>query len=81
GLEKRLKDVGIPLERAKVGDRYVLEALHQNGWYFGGESSGHLLCLDCHTTGDGIIAALQVLTAVVRSGKTLRELTRELKMY
>lgn len=81
GLEKRLKDLGIPLERAKVGDRYVLEALHQNGWYFGGESSGHLLCLDCHTTGDGIIAALQVLTAVVRSGKTLRELTRELKMY
>lgn len=81
GLERRLKDLGIPLERAKVGDRYVLEALHQNGWYFGGESSGHLLCLDCHTTGDGIIAALQVLTAVVRSGKTLRELTRELKMY
>ncbi len=81
GLEKRLKDLGIPLERAKVGDRYVLEALHQNGWYFGGESSGHLLCLDCHTTGDGIIAALQVLTSVVRSGKTLRELTRELKMY
>ncbi len=81
GLEKRLKDLGIPLERAKVGDRYVLEALHQNGWYFGGESSGHLLCLDCHTTGDGIIAALQVLTAVVRSGKTLRELTHDLKMY
>lgn len=81
GLERRLKDLGIPLERAKVGDRYVLEALHQNGWYFGGESSGHLLCLDCHTTGDGIIAALQVLTAVVRSGKTLRELTREIKMY
>ena len=79
GLEKRLKDLGIPLERAKVGDRYVLEALHQNGWYFGGESSGHLLCLDCHTTGDGIIAALQVLTAVVRSGKTLRELTHDLK--
>ncbi|OFS89367.1 phosphoglucosamine mutase [Oligella sp. HMSC05A10] len=81
GFEKRLKDLGIPLERAKVGDRYVLEALHQNGWYFGGESSGHLLCLDCHTTGDGIIAALQVLTAVVRSGKTLRELTHDLKMY
>lgn len=81
GLERRLKDLGIPLERAKVGDRYVLEALHQNGWYFGGESSGHLLCLDCHTTGDGIIAALQVLTAVVRSGKTLRELTHDLKMY
>jgi len=81
GLEKRLKELGIPLERAKVGDRYVLESLHKNGWNFGGESSGHLLCLDCHTTGDGIIAALQVLTAVVRSGKPLGELTQELKMY
>lgn len=81
GFEKRLKELGIPLERAKVGDRYVLEALHNNGWCFGGESSGHLLCLDCHSTGDGIIAALQVLTAVVRSGKTLRDLTRDLKMY
>ncbi|WP_432786884.1 Phosphoglucosamine mutase [Oligella sp. MSHR50489EDL] len=81
GFEKRLKELGIPLERAKVGDRYVLEALHNKGWYFGGESSGHLLCLDCHSTGDGIIAALQVLTAVVRSGKTLRDLTRDLKMY
>ena len=80
-LEKRLKELGIPLERAKVGDRYVLESLHKNGWNFGGESSGHLLCLDCHTTGDGIIAALQVLTAVVRSGKPLGELTQELKMY
>ncbi|MDO5667558.1 MAG: phosphoglucosamine mutase [Alcaligenaceae bacterium] len=81
GLEKRLKDLGIPLERAKVGDRYVLETLHKNGWNYGGESSGHLLCLDCHTTGDGIVAALQVLTAVVRSSKTLRDLTRDLKMY
>ena len=81
GLEKRLKELGIPLERAKVGDRYVLESLHKNGWNLGGDSSGHLLCLDCHTTGDGIIAALQVLTAVVRSGKPLGELTQELKMY
>lgn len=81
GLEKRLNELGIPLERAKVGDRYVLEALHNNGWNYGGESSGHLLCLDCHTTGDGIIAALQVLTAVVRSGKALGELISDLKMY
>lgn len=81
GLEKRLKDLGIPLERAKVGDRYVLEALHRNGWNYGGESSGHLLCLDCHSTGDGIIAALQVLTAVVSSGKALGELISDLKMY
>jgi phosphoglucosamine mutase len=55
--------------------------LHKNGWLFGGESSGHLLCLDCHTTGDGIIAALQVLTAVVRNKKTLKDLIRDLKMY
>ena len=81
GLEKRLKDIGIPLERANVGDRYVLETLQNNGWNYGGESSGHLLCLDCHTTGDGIIAALQVLTAVVRSGKALGELIGDLKMY
>src|SRR5699024_8224366 len=81
GFEKRLNELGIPLERAKVGDRYVLEALHNNGWNYGGESSGHLLCLDCHTTGDGIIAALQVLTAVVRSGKALGELISDLKMY
>ena len=81
GLERRLKELGIPLERAKVGDRYVLEALHRNGWSYGGESSGHLLCLDSHTTGDGIIAALQVLTAVVRSGKALGELISDLKMY
>ena len=81
GLEKRLKELGVPLERAQVGDRYVLEALHNNGWNYGGESSGHLLCLDCHTTGDGIIAALQVLTAVVRSEKPLDELIKDLKMY
>lgn len=81
GLEKRLKELDIPLERANVGDRYVLESLHKNGWLFGGESSGHLLCLDCHTTGDGIIAALQVLTAVVRNKKTLKDLIRDLKMY
>lgn len=81
GLEKRLKKLGIPLERANVGDRYVLEALHNNGWIFGGESSGHLLCLDSHSTGDGIIAALQVLNAVVRSAKPLGELISDLKMY
>lgn len=81
GLEKRLKELSIPFERAKVGDRYVLELLHKNGWSYGGESSGHLLCLDSHTTGDGIIAALQVLTAVVRSGKSLQELTSQLQMY
>jgi len=81
GFEKRLRELGIPFERAKVGDRYVLEMLLQKGWLFGGESSGHLLCLDHHTTGDGIIAALQVLQAMARSGQTLAQLAGDLRMY
>src|SRR3546814_14519727 len=81
GFEKRMQAMGIPFERAQVGDRYVLEALLQHGWLYGGESSGHLLCLDRHTTGDGIIAALQVLAAVRRSGQRLDELVADLKMY
>ncbi|MYN13261.1 phosphoglucosamine mutase [Pusillimonas sp. TS35] len=81
GFEKQMKDLGIGFDRAKVGDRYVLESMQQRGWLYGGESSGHLLCLDCHTTGDGIIAALQVLTAMRRSGKGLAELLNDLKMY
>ncbi|NYT24766.1 phosphoglucosamine mutase [Alcaligenaceae bacterium] len=81
GFEKRLRELGIPFERAKVGDRYVLEMLLQKGWLFGGESSGHLLCLDHHTTGDGIIAALQVLQAMARSGQTLAQLVGDLRMY
>src|SRR5690606_23130504 len=59
GFEKAMNALGIEFERAKVGDRYVLESLVRKGWLFGGESSGHLLCLDRHTTGDGMIAALQ----------------------
>ncbi|NYT69143.1 phosphoglucosamine mutase [Pusillimonas noertemannii] len=81
GFEKRMKAMGIGFDRAKVGDRYVLESMLQKGWLYGGESSGHLLCLDCHTTGDGIIAALQVLTAVRRSGQSLAETVGDLKMY
>ncbi|QAA94013.1 phosphoglucosamine mutase [Pollutimonas thiosulfatoxidans] len=81
GFEKQMQALGVGFERAKVGDRYVLEAMQRRGWLYGGESSGHLLCLDCHTTGDGIIAALQVLTAMSRSGKSLDELVSELKMY
>lgn len=81
GLEKRLQELRIPFERAKVGDRYVLELLLQKGWQFGGESSGHLLCLDQHTTGDGIIAALQVLQAMARSGQSLAHLVEDLRMY
>jgi len=81
GFEKKMQELGVGFARAKVGDRYVLELMQQNGWVFGGESSGHLLCLDWHTTGDGIIAALQVLTALCHSGKSLPELMEGLKMY
>lgn len=81
GFEKQMKTLGLPFERANVGDRYVLESLKKNGWLYGGEGSGHLLCLDRHTTGDGIIAALQVLTGLVRSGKTLKEWIHGLEMY
>src|SRR5690606_6250104 len=80
GFERKMAELGIPFERAKVGDRYVLEAMLQRGWKFGGESSGHLICLDYHSTGDGIIAALQVLTALVRSERGLSDLVRDLKM-
>ena len=68
------------VERAKVGDRYVLEKLLEKGWNFGGESSGHLLALDRQTTGDGIVSALQVLCAMRRTQKTLAELTADLHM-
>ncbi len=71
GFERRLRELGIPFERAKVGDRYVLEVLRQRGWLYGGESSGHLLCLDRHTTGDGIVAALQVLAGHAPCGAEL----------
>ncbi len=74
GLERALDSMGVPFERAKVGDRYVLEAMKANGWVLGGESSGHLVCLDRTTTGDGVVAALQVLRAIVESGKPLEEL-------
>lgn len=81
GLENRLKELGVEFVRANVGDRYVLEQLLERGWLFGGESSGHLLSLDHHTTGDGIIAALQILTAMRHHGSLLRELVADLKMY
>ena len=81
GLERKLRDLDEPFERANVGDRYVLEQLQARGWLYGGEGSGHLLCLDLHTTGDGIIAALQVLTALSRSGQSLAQWLGDLKMY
>jgi len=77
-LERRFAELGVPFARAKVGDRYVLEQLEDRGWLYGGEGSGHLLCLDCHTTGDGTVSALQVLAAVRRSGLSLAELTADL---
>jgi phosphoglucosamine mutase len=79
-LERRLAEMGIGFVRAKVGDRYVLECLVERGWECGGEGSGHLLCLDCHSTGDAIISALQVLAALVASGETLGEFTAELRL-
>ncbi len=79
-LERRLGEMGVPFARAKVGDRYVLEMLIERGWECGGENSGHLLCLDCHSTGDAIISSLQVLAAVVASGQTLRQFTGELRL-
>ncbi len=80
-IENALGDLGVSFARAQVGDRYVLEMLVANGWLWGGESSGHLLCLDKHTTGDGIVSALQVLSAVRRSDRTLSELTGDLRLY
>ncbi len=74
GVELALKEQGIEFERAKVGDRYVMERLLANDWVLGGEGSGHLVIRDCTTTGDGIVSALQVLLAVSRSGKSLAEL-------
>ena len=73
-VEQALKSRGVALVRAKVGDRYVLEELLGRGWQLGGENSGHLLVLDRHTTGDGIVSALQVLQAVRRTGKSLSAL-------
>lgn len=74
GLELALKDLNIPFLRTKVGDRYVVEALKDNDWNLGGEASGHVLCSDLNTTGDGIVAALQVIRAISDSGKPLAEL-------
>jgi phosphoglucosamine mutase len=73
-VEVALKARGVEFVRAKVGDRYVLEELEKRGWLLGGEGSGHLLALDKHTTGDGLISALQVLKACARSGESLAQL-------
>ncbi len=76
GVELALREQGIEFERAKVGDRYVMERLIANDWVLGGEGSGHMVIRDCTSTGDGIVSALQVLLAVYKSGKPLAELRR-----
>ncbi len=73
GFELALKELKIPFVRAKVGDRHVLEAMRNNDWFLGGESSGHIICSDVTTTGDGIMSALQVLLALISSGNTLHD--------
>ncbi len=80
-IEVALRKLGVTLVRAKVGDRYVLEELSSRGWQLGGESSGHLLALDRHTTGDGIVSALQVLHAVRRDGRTLSALLEGVTLF
>ncbi len=81
GFEHALSRLGIALGRAKVGDRYVLELMQERGWLLGGENSGHIICLDRHTTGDGIIAALQVLAALRAGGETLAAACADLRLY
>ena len=81
GLEHALARLGIAVGRAKVGDRYVLEMMQEKGWLLGGENSGHIICLDRHTTGDGIIAALQVLAALRRTNETLAEACADMTLY
>jgi phosphoglucosamine mutase len=80
-VENAIKGLGIGFERAKVGDRYVLEVLKQKGWLVGGEGSGHLLCLDQHSTGDGTIAALQVLAAMSQNKQSLAQLLDSVKIF
>ena len=80
-VELALKERGVQFVRAKVGDRYVLEELEKNGWLLGGEGSGHLLALDKHSTGDGLVSALQVLQACVRSGQPLSQLLSDVKLF
>ncbi len=80
-LERALQALGVGFARAKVGDRYVLELMQERGWDLGGENSGHIICLDKHTTGDAIVSALQVLEAVRRDGRGLADLAGGLHLY
>ena len=80
-LEHALQRLDVPFKRAKVGDRYVMELLQQQGWQLGGENSGHIICLDRHSTGDGIISALQVLQALRSTQQTLAQAAADLILY
>ncbi len=81
GMEQALGRLGVPFERAAVGDRYVLERLVEKEWEIGGENSGHIICLDKHTTGDGIVSALQVLHALKAQGRSLAQLCSAMSLY
>jgi len=81
GMQKALEAIGIPFVRAKVGDRYVMQELKKRDWTLGGESSGHIICLDKTTTGDGLVSALQVLVQMQFMGKPLDELASQMQMY
>lgn len=80
-FELQMQALGVAFARAAVGDRYVIELMQERGWLYGGEASGHLICMDRHTTGDGTIAALQVLAAMQRTGQSLQALLAPLRMY
>ncbi|MCG7899598.1 MAG: phosphoglucosamine mutase [Candidatus Thiodiazotropha weberae] len=81
GLEHALREHGVVFERTNVGDRYIMERLFKKGWVLGGEQSGHIICLDRTTTGDGIVSALQVLAEVHATGRSLRELSAGMSKY
>jgi len=81
GLEVALRELGVGFDRVAVGDRYILERLSDQGWTLGGEPSGHIICRDRTTTGDGIVAALQVLAEINKSGQTLAELRRGMRKF
>ncbi|RME32562.1 MAG: phosphoglucosamine mutase [Gammaproteobacteria bacterium] len=81
GLEHAVRTLGLEFYRARVGDRYILEMLREGGWQLGGEGSGHIICLDLNSTGDGIVSALQVLGAIVDSGQPLHELKQGMRKY
>jgi phosphoglucosamine mutase len=80
-VELALRARGVDFVRVKVGDRYVLEELDKRGWRLGGEGSGHLLALDCHTTGDGLVSALQVLKACARSGRSMTQMLEGVHLF